>query len=323
MGQSTNTFDTYDAVGVREDLSNVIENISPYERPFMSNIGRESVSNKYYEWQEDALATASTTNAVIEGDEAGYDSVTPTVRYGNYTQIFDKTVLISGTTEAVDKAGRSSELAYQLAKMGKELMNDVEKTLCSNQYAVVGTNATARKTAGFEAFIRTNDSRGTNGVEATLSGTTDGYPNAYPVEGTQRAFTQTLLEDVIQSMWTNGGTPKIAIMGPVNKRRASTFTGIADIRKDAPGAAPATVIGAVDVFVSDFGNVSFVPSRFSRERSVLLVDPEYASVATLRPLASWDLAKTGDHERKQLLIECGLKVSAEKAHGLVADLTTS
>lgn len=323
MAQSTNTFDTYDAVGIREDLSNVIENISPYERPFMSNIGRESVSNKYYEWQEDSLATASTSNAVIEGDEATLDAVVPTVRYGNYTQIFDKTVVISGTTEAVDKAGRSSEVAYQLAKKGKELMNDVESTLCQNQYAVVGTNSAARKTAGFEAFMRTNVSRGTNGVSSTLSGTTDGYPNAYPVEGTQRAFTETLLTTVIQSLWTNGGTPKIAIMGPVNKKRASGFTGIADIRKDVPGATAATVIGAVDVYVSDFGNVNFVPSRFSRERSVLLVDPEYASVATLRPLQTWDLAKVGDHERKQMVIECGLKVSAEKAHGIVADVTTS
>jgi hypothetical protein len=323
MGQVTNTFDSYDAVGIREDLSNVIENIAPYERPFTTNIGRESVSNKYFEWQEDTLATAVTSNAVIEGDIATYDDVTATVRYGNYTQIFDKTVTISGTEEKVDKAGRSSELSYQLAKKGKELMNDVEAVLCQNQFGAVGTSSTARKTAGFEAFIRTNESRGSNGAEAALSGTTNGYPSAYPTEGTQRAFTELLLNTVIQSLWTEGGTPKIAIMGPVNKRRASGFTGIAQIRKDVPGAEAATVIGAVDVYVSDFGNVSFVPSRFSRERSVLLVDPEYASVATLRPLQTWDLAKVGDAESKQMLIECGLKVSAEKAHGIVADLTTT
>jgi hypothetical protein len=323
MTQVTNTFDSYDAVGIREDLSNVIENISPYERPFTSNIGRESVSNKYFEWQEDALATASTSNAVIEGDIATYDDVTPTVRYGNYTQIFDKTVTVSGTEEKVDKAGRSSELSYQLAKKGKELMNDVEATLCQNQFGYVGTNAAARKTAGFEAFIRTNDVRGTNGAESTLSGTTNGYPNAYPTEGTQAALTEVMLNTAIQALWTQGGTPKIAIMGPVNKRRASTFTGIAQIRKDVPGAEAATVIGAVDVYVSDFGNVSFVPSRFCRERSVLLVDPEYASVATLRPLQTWDLAKVGDAESKQMLMECGLKLSAEKAHAVIADLTTS
>lgn len=321
MTQVTNTFDSYDAVGIREELSDVIENISPYERPFLSNIGRESVGNKYFEWQEDSLATASTANAVIEGDIATYDAVTATVRYGNYAQIFDKTVTVSGTEEVSNKAGRASELSYQIAKKGKELMNDVEATVCSRQYAVVGTSSAARKTAGFGAFIRTNDSRGTGGAVATLSGTTDGYPNAYPTNGTARAFTETLLKNVITDLWTNGGTPKMCIVGPFNKKAASAFTGIADIRKDVPGETQATIIGAADVYVSDFGRVQMVASRFSPASAAMLVDPEYASLAVLRPLQTWDLAKVGDAESKQMLIEAGLKLSAEKAHGIVEDLT--
>lgn len=325
MSQTSNTYETFDVSTLREQLSSVIENISPYERPFLSNIGRTSVAGRYEEWAEDALATAVTTNAVAEGDEASWDEVTPPVRYGNYTQIFDKTVVISGTNEVVEGAGGENTMSYQLAKKGKELMNDVEATLCKNQPASAGAAdaAGARKAAAFEAFVRTNTSFGSNGAVATLSSTTYGYPNAYPTDGTQRAFTETLLKDVIQSIWTNGGTPKICIVGPVNKRKASAFTGIADIRKDAPGAKPATVIGAADVYVSDFGNVTFVPSRFSRERSALLVDPEYVSLGVLRPLQTNDLAKIGDHERKQMLMEATLKVSAEKAHGVVFDLTTT
>jgi len=319
----TNTYYTYDTTLLREQLSDVIENISPFERPFLSNIGRTTVSGRYEEWAEDSLATAVTTNAVIEGDIATYEAVTPAVRYGNYTQIFDKTLTISGTAQKVDVAGNENTFAYQLAKKGKELMNDVEATLSRDQPAALGANNDARKVAAFESFLRTNVSRGTNGASSTLSGSTNGFPNAYPTYGTARAFTETLLKTVITSLWTNGGTPKICIVGPFNKKAASAFTGIAEIRKDAPGAAPATVIGAADVYVSDFGKVTFVPSRFSKDASALLVDPEYVSLGVLRPLQTIDLAKQGDADSKQLLMEATLKVSAEKAHGIVADLTTA
>jgi hypothetical protein len=331
--QFSYTGDTYlFADGIREELSNLITDISPEETPFMSNIGRGSVSNTHYEWLTDALGAASTTNAVIEGAdldggaaERVYTDATARVRLGNYTQISRKTVAISGSQRAVNNAGVSDELAYQVAKMGKELKRDMESILTSEQPASAGgAPATARKTAGFEAFIYTNvDMSATGSSDPTLSGTTNGYPNAGPVNGTQRAFTDTILKNVIQQIWTSGGTPKIVLLGPVNKARASTFTGIADIRKEAPGAKPATVIGAVDVYVSDFGNVTFVPSRFSRERSALFVDPEYASVEYLRPFQLEDMAKTGDAEKRMLVVEYGLKLSTEKAHGIARDLTTT
>lgn len=329
MAQFTATSDTYlHADGIREELSNMITDISPEETPFYSNIGRSSVSNTYYEWLTDALAAASTTNSRVEGDDLStspyYSDGTARIRLGNYTQISMKTVIVSGTQRAVDNAGVADELAYNVAKMGRELKRDVEATLCSEQPANAGGPTTARNTAGFEAFVRTNvDKSATSSVDPTLSGTTKGYPDAGPVNGTQRAFTETILKNVIQQVWTSGGTPKMVIVGPVNKARASGFTGIADIRKEAPGARPATLIGAADVYVSDFGNVTFVPSRFSRERSALFVDPEYAETVFLRPFQLEEMAKTGDADKRMLVVEAGLKLSTEKAHGIARDLTTT
>jgi hypothetical protein len=330
--QFSYTSDTYlHADSIRESLSSVITDISPEETPFMSNIGRGTADGTYIEWLTDALGSASTTNAAIEGAdldgaaaERVYTDATARVRLGNYTQISRKTVAVSGTHRATNNVA-GDELSYQVAKIGRELKRDMESILTSEQPAAAGAApATARKTAGFEAFIYTNTNiSATSSVDPTLSGTTNGYPNAGPVNGTQRAFTDVILKDVIQQIWTSGGTPKIVLLGPVNKARASGFTGIADIRKEAPGAKPATVIGAVDVYVSDFGNVTFVPSRFSRERSALFVDPDYAEVAFLRPFALEEMAKTGDAEKRMLVVEYALKLSTEKAHGIARDLTVS
>jgi hypothetical protein len=326
MTQFTGSFSTYDAAdGIREELGNLIYDLSPTDTPLMSNAGRGSVGNTYFEWLTDSLTAASSTNFVIEGDDlTSYTTASARVRLGNYTAISTKTVLVTDTQREVNNAGVSEELAYQVAKMGKELKRDMEKILCGPQPAAAGDDSNARKTAGFEAFIRTNASRSsTSAGDPTLSGTTKGYPDAAPDDGTARAFTDVILKDVIQQIWTNGGTPKMVIVGPVNKARASGFTGIADIRKDAPGAKPATIIGAADVYVSDFGNVTFVPSRFSREQSALFVDPEYLEVVYLQPFMLKEMARTGLAEKRVLSVEYGLKVSTEVAHGIAADLTTT
>ena len=330
--QFSYTGDTYlHADSIRESLSSMIYDISPEETPLFSNIGKGSVDNTYFEWLTDALGSASTTNAAIEGADLDgadaarvYTDATARVRLGNYTQISRKTVAVSGTHRSVNNVA-GDELAYQVAKMSKELKRDIEATLCSEQPASAGAApATARKTAGFEAFIRTNvDKSATGSTDPTLSGTTSGYPNAGPVNGTQRAFTETILKSVIQKIWSSGGTPKMVLVGPFNKAAASAFTGIADIRKEATGSKPATLVGAADVYVSDFGNVTFVPSRFSRERSALFVDPEYAEVVFLRPFQLEEMAKTGDAEKRMLVVEYGLKLGTEKAHGIARDLSTS
>lgn len=324
MTVPTNTFQTFQAKGIREDLANVIYNISPAETPFMSNAGKETVSNTYFEWQVDSLASAVTTNAAVEGDDADIAATNPTSRVGNYTQISTKTVSVSGTLEAVDKAGRRSELAYQMAKRSKELKRDMEATATSNQAANAGSASAARKTAGLEAWLRTNTNRGANGANPTLSGTTSGFPNAGATDGTQRTFTETLLKDMVKQVYTNSvSQPPILMVGPANKQQASTFPGIAVNRYQITSPQPGAVIGAADVYVSDFGEISVVPNRFQRERTAFGINPEYASIVTLRNFQQIELAKTGDSEKRELLVEWGVKIHNEAAHGVIADLNTS
>ena len=320
MAIVANTFTRYSAIGIREDLSNVIYNISPEETPFISNVSRENVKNTYFEWQTDALDAASSSNAALEGDDiSSFSAVTPTARVGNYTQISRKDVIISGTLESVDKAGRRSELTYQLAKMGAALKRDMESSLLANQAAVAGNTTTARRTAGLPAWLTSNTSFGTGGADPTVGST----PTAARTDGTQRAFTETLLKEVVAEVWTSGGTPKMLMVGAFNKQAASAFSGIATKFRDVPAGQQAQIIGAADVYVSDFGTVNIVPNRFQRARDAFVVDPEYASLAILRPIQQMELAKTGDAEKRLMLVEYGLKVSNQAAHGIVADLTTS
>lgn len=315
-----NTFTTFDAKGIREDLSNVITNISPEDTPYMSNIGRESVSNSLYEWQTDALAAAA-ANKQLEGDDVtSFDAVTATVRMQNYAQISRKTIVLSATEETVNKAGRKSELAYQIAKRGAELKRDQEFTLLNGAVAAAGNTTTARGTASLGAFVKTNVDMQTNG--ANPSYTT--LPNSARTDGNVRTFTETILKNVIQQVWAAGGTPKMLMTGPVNKQRVSGFSGIASSRFNIDGGAkPATLVGAVDIYVSDFGNIQVVANRFQRERDAWVIDPEMAKVTTLRPYQQVELAKTGDAEKRMLIVEWGHKVLAENAMGLAADLITS
>lgn len=323
MAAITNTYTRFDAKGVREDLSNVIYQISPEETPFMSNVGRENVSNTFYEWQTDDLASAITTNAQIEGDDiTSFTAATPTVRLGNYTQISRKDVIISGTLESVDKAGRRSELSYQMAKKSAEIKRDMEATMLANQAAAAGSTSSARKTGALLAFLKTNTNEGTGGSDPSYTT----IPDAARTDATTtnlRSFSETLLKDVIQKVWTEGGSPSIVMAGPVNKQNLSRMAGIAAQRYNNTTAKTSVIIGAADIYVSDFGQVSIVANRFQRERDVFVLDPEYASVAYLRPFQTVELAKTGDAEKRMLLCEWGLKIKNEKAHGAVYDLNST
>ena len=320
MAIVTNTFTTFDAKGIREDLSNIITNIAPEETPYMSNIGRESISNSLFEWQTDTLASAA-ANKQLEGDDVtSFDSVTATVRLQNYAQISRKTIVLSATEETVNKAGRRSELAYQIAKRSAELKRDQEFSMLNGAVAAAGNTTTARGTASLQAFIKTNYDMQTNG--ANPSYTT--VPTSARTDGNVRTFTETILKNVIQQVWTAGGTPKILMTGPVNKQRVSGFSGIASARYNLNGGdRPATIIGAADIYVSDFGQVQVVPNRFQRERDAFVIDPDYAKVTMLRPYQQVELAKTGDAEKRMLIVEWGHKVLAENAHGIAADLITS
>ena len=321
MAITPQTFTTFDAKGIREELANTIANISPEETPFQSNVGSESVSNTFFEWQTDSLASTATT-AVINGDDvATFDATSATTRLGNYTHIRRRTYVIADNLEFVDKAGRANEVAYQVAKRGKELKRDVEAVLLNNNAKVAGNTAQAPETAGLGAWIATNSSfytgAETDGADPTGDGTdarTDGF---------QRDFTEDMLKDVMQQVWTSGGNPSILMVGAFNKQAVSAFTGIAAQRYMAPSDSPTTIVGAADVYMSDFGTLTVVPNRFQRARDAWILDPEYASVCYLRPIQQVELAKTGDAEKGMMLAEFGLKVDNEAAHGIVADLTTS
>lgn len=307
----------YNLVGIREDLSNVISNISPEETPFISNVKTGKAKNTFFEWQTDSLAAPDGANAVVEGDEAAFTTPAATTRLGNYTQISRKTLIISGTVEAVDKAGRKSEEAYQMAKRGAEIKRDMETMALANQAAVVGNTTTPRRTAGLPAWLTSNVSRGVTGANGVL---TNGVPTTAATDGTARAFTEALLKPVLQSVWTSGGNLKMLMVGPGNKVAASAFPGIAQQRYDVGGAKPTSIIGAADIYVSDFGNVTIVPNRFQRNRDAFVLDPAYAEIVYLRPMFREKLAKTGDAEKSQMVVEWGLKVNNEAAHGVVADL---
>jgi hypothetical protein len=313
-----NTFQQFQAIGVREELSDIIYNISPTETPFLMNAGRGKVSNTFFEWQTDALATAITTNQQIEGDDiTSYDAVTPTVRLGNYCQISRKTVIISETEEVVDKAGRKSEMSYQLAKKGKELKRDMEADLLANKGANAGSTAVARKTGSLLAFLKTNISKDAGGTAPVYSS----VPTDVWTDGTQRAFTETILKDVIQQAWTQGGSPATLMVGALGKQAVSGFAGVVELNSEQKRAGQATIIGAADAYVSDFGTLSVIPNRFQRTSSAFVLDWDYVSVDYLRPFKQEPLAKTGDAEKRLLICEYGLRVKNEKALAVAVDLT--
>ena len=314
MAQPTNTFDTYDSVGEREDLSDVIYSISPTDTPFLSSAAKTQATAVLHEWQTDALAAAVTNNAVIEGDEATLDASVATTRLSNSCQIMDKTVVITGTQESVDKAGRASEIAYQIAKKAKELKRDMESTLTSNNAEVTGGSGTARQLGALGSWVVTNDDLASDGASGAGAG------NAAHTNGTQRAFTESQLKSVIKSVWNAGGDPSMIMVGPFNKQKLSGFTGNST-RFDA--GADATLYTSVDVYASDFGQLQVVPNRFSRDRDAYVLDMDYWGVAFLRDFSMHELAKTGDSEKRQLLVEATLESRNEGASGLVADLTTS
>jgi hypothetical protein len=312
------TYQSYQSIGNREDLTDVIYNISPTDTPFMTSVGKTKATAVYHEWQTDSLASVNTSNAVVEGATASDATLSPSVRVGNRTQISQKTIKISGTLETINKAGRKSEKAYQLAKASSEIKRDMEAILLSNQVAAAGDASTARVLGGLQTWLSSNYSGGTSGTAGSLGTTAR-------VTGTDRAFTGTILNTVIQSTYTNGGSPTILMVTPAQKVVASTFAGIATRFKDVPGNVQAAIIGAADVYVSDFGTISIVPNRFipnaDGDDVAFLLDPEMAAVAYLRPFQTNELAKDGDSDKTQLLVEYSLEVRNQAAHGIIADLT--
>lgn len=314
MSQPTGTYATNDMVGIREDLANVIYDVSPTEVPFLSMAKKGTATATNVEWQTDTLAQASGTNFVIEGSDAVANASTATVRLGNYTAISDKVAITSGTATAVDTAGRANEHDYQVLKRAKELKRDIETILLANNAKVAGSDTVARETAGLPAWLITN-------VDAVGADPTGNGTDAR-TDGTQRAFTEDQFKTVIQEIWTQGGNPTVAMFGGFNRQVASSFSGG---NSGFQKAEDKTLHATYDVYESDFAAIKLVPNRFMPARNVYILDMDYWEVAfmTGRNMVTSELAKTGDSKKTQILAEYALKALNEKSSGIVADLTTS
>ncbi len=319
MAQPSNTFDSYDVKGIREDLENVIYDISPEETPFYSSLKKVKASNTYHEWQTDSLRS-SAANAHIEGDDTVGEARTATTRLGNYTQIFKNAVIIPDTDEGLDKAGRAAEMAYQVLKIAKEQKLDIEKALFDNNKYEVGSASAARELAGCGAYVSSNVANIGGSGGANPTGSVPG--NTARTDGTATVFTQADFDTVMQGIWESGGNPDTVYLSAFQMNLALGFTGYNNQRSHIE-ATSKTVVKAVDIYVTPWGTVEFTPSRENRGRDVWIMDSDMWACGVLRPTKNTELAKTGDSTKRQVLTELTLISKNEAASGLVADCTTS
>ena len=319
MAQPTNTFDSYDQVGLKEDVHDLIYMVSPEETPFLTKCRKTKAANTFHEWQTDSLRASSTSNAHIEGDATAAVARTATTRLGSYTQIFKDAITVSDTDEGLSKYGRAKEMAYQVLKAGKEQRLDVEATIFNNQARAAGSSSAARNLAGAPAWLTSNTDFGANeGADPTGDGT-----DARTDETTTLiAFDQDRFDGVMQSIWENGGNPDTVYLSAFQMNKALAFTGNNN-QRSAVQAGDERVIKSLAVYVTPWGTIEFMPSRENRSRDVFIMQDDMWEVATLRPTKNIELAKTGDATKRQVVTELTLCAKNEAANGIIADNTTS
>ena len=326
MTAITNTFTTSNAVGNREDLSDVVSRVAPEDTPIYSMIKKEKARSIYPEWEIDTLGTPA-TNAAEEGDEFSFGTIDPPKRAGNYTQIFRKTWVVSQTQESVDNAGMVEQVKYQQLKKGIELRKDVEFALVSN---VASASGTTRKLGGLPTWYTTNTSRGTRGANGGFNKTNNNAKvTATATAGTNRDFTKEHLDGMMQKVYNNGGTVKFAVCSPYVKSVFTTFMSsdnVASFRYAASEGGKNTIIATADVYEGDFGKVMIVPNRVQATSAVVasnvhLLDPDLLSFKALRRIQNVkDIAKTGDAKKGVIIGEGTLCVRNEKGLGVIADI---
>ena len=311
MALATSALATYAAIGNREDLSDMIYNISPTDVPFLTSIGRGTADATLHEWQQDVLASASASNQVLEGDEATTDTTTPTTRIVNTCEIQDKVARVTGTQQAVKSAGRKDQLAYEIVKRAKELRRDMETDLTSANARNAGNATTARVSAGLETWYFTNTTFGSGGSTTATVQTAGAITG-----GTDVPLTEAVLKASLASAWDAGGDPDCIMVGSNNKQVISGFTGNATRMK---GAEDKTLVAAVDIYDSDFGTLEIKPNRFQNATTVHILQTDMWEVAYLRPVRMSPLAKDGDSERKQILVEWTLVAKNQAASAAIFD----
>ena len=313
------TFTTTLAVGEKEQLADVIYRIDPDETPIFSALKKETSNGIFTEWQVQELAAASGTNYVNEGADASIGTPTATTRLGNYHQISVAAVAVSKTLDAVEKAGRDRELAYQKVLKSLELRRDIEKSIGDTDVARDGSDP--RKSASLSCWI-TNGSVGATGAFATGDGTDT------ISAGTARALTLQQIEDAMQGAWEDGGNPKMMVTSATNRANFSNLTSSSNLvnnQVNMTQAKEVTYVGSTSVFLTDFGTIEVAPSRFMGNDRAFLIDPDFASLCTIngRNFAENEIAATGDAEKFQIVTEWALKVQAPKAHAGIFDLNGS
>lgn len=305
MAAPTNVYLTTAAIGNREDLVDTIYRISPTQTPVLTRSAKTKATNTLHEWQVQELATAA-ANAQPEGENATAKVVTPTVRLTNRTQISTKTISVSGTERAMNPAGRKDELAYQMSLAALEIKRDMELGLTQND--VLATSP--RQSRGLRGWCVDNVNRN-GGTLASYTANTGYTP------GTQRAFIESQMKDVLQQIYTAGGEPDTILLPPAAKQTFSGFTGNAT-RMDK--SEDQKLYAAVDFYVSDFGTLEAIPDRFMATRDVFILQSDKLAIAYLRSFETFELAKTGDADNRELVVEYCLEARAPKSGGAVYDI---
>lgn len=305
MAAPTNTFLTTAVIGNREDLTDIIYRISPTQTPTLNMASKSKATNTLHEWQTQDLATAA-ANAQVEGDTLTPTAATVTVRLTNRTQISAKAISVSGTQAAMNPSGRKDELTYQMSLKSLEIKRDIELGLTQNDVLATAP----RQSRGLRGWVIDNVNRN-GGTLASYTGNTGYTP------GTQRAFVESQLKDVLQQIYTAGGEPDMIMLPPTAKQTFSGFTGNAT-RFDK--SEDAKLYASVDFYVSDFGTLQAIPNRFMATREVFVLQSDKLAVAYLRPFMTMELAKAGDADLREIIAEWTLECRAPKAHGAIYDI---
>ena len=290
---------TYDAVGNREDLTDVIAIVAREETPIFSSVEKVQARGTTHEWQTDAL-TLGSSNAAIEGADFSFAIPGVRTRVSNNTQIFTKAVEVSGTHMAVDVAGVEDEFAYQMEKRMKEIATDVEEALITGT-GNSGASGTAREMKGLLAFVTSNVETGT---------------------GTgSEALTEDMYNDLLQSIWDSGGKPDYTYVNSFQKRQISSFS-TSNTRHLEMGGDN-MLRNTVSVYESDFGVQRIELDAYMTTSVVAAVERDLLKVAVLRGISPQDVATVGDAKRAALVGELTLEVRNEAGCGQITGLTTS
>ena len=315
MGAPTNTTQTYAQVGIREDLQDIIYDISPMDTYVFSKAARLTAKATRHDWQTDALAAPSATNAYLEGDDFSAQALVATVKLSNYTQISRKEVVVSRTANKVNTAGRKEELAYQVVKRGKELKRDIETSLVRNNAATAGAAGSARLSASIETWIFTTNHVSMSGQTTnTTPAPVGGIAATAGTDGTLVALAETDLKNALQQAWSRGGETDVILVTPAIKNKIDNFTGIATRFRNVAAGAQADIVSAADVYVSSFGSHKIVLSRYMRATVVLCLDMSTWGIAWLDPIKTVDIAKSGDSEKTMLVGEWTLVAKSPEAN---------